>query len=65
MDEEPKAAKALHVPQQLVLTMPDEMRETVRAQWEHLSSSVDSMRPIERFQVVGISYRRHAPCCYV
>lgn len=50
----------MQVPQQLELPLPDDIKEEVKAQWAALAASVDSLRPIERYQVVGIAYRRHA-----
>lgn len=58
--DESEEPKAVQVPQQLELPLPDDIKEEVKAQWEALAASVDSLRPIERYQVVGIAYRRHA-----
>lgn len=57
---EAEAPKAVHAPQHLELAMSSEMRDNVKAQWEQLRESVDALRPIERFEVVGIAYRRQA-----
>lgn len=59
-EEEAEAPKAVHAPQHLELAMTNEMRDAVKAQWEQLRDSVDALRPIERFEVVGVSYRRQA-----
>lgn len=55
--EEPRAAP---VPQQLELPIPEDIKEEVTVQWGGLTSFVDSLLPIQRFQVVGLAYRRHA-----
>ncbi len=57
--EEGEEPKAVQVPQQLELPLPEDIKDEVKAQWEALTSSVDSLRPIERYQVVGIAYRRY------
>lgn len=58
-DEEDELAKAVQVPQQLELPLPEDIKEVVKEQWGSLAAAVESLRPIERFRVVGLAYRRH------
>ena len=61
-DEDGEAAEpvqaALQLPQQLDL--PVEVRRGLKRQWDDLQSTVQQLRPIERFRVVGVAFRR---CC--
>ncbi|CAL8466956.1 g6492 [Coccomyxa elongata] len=56
--EEDEQAKAVQVPQQLELPLPENIKEEVQEQWGSLAAAVESLRPIERFRVVGLAYRR-------
>ena len=46
----------VHLPQQLEL--PDDVKRSVKEQWNTLQSMLQDLRPIERFRVVGIAFRR-------
>ena len=46
----------VHLPQQLEL--PDDVKSSVKEQWDTLQSMVQDLRPIQRFRVVGIAFRR-------
>lgn len=52
------APAVLQLPQQL--DPPEEVRAAVKAQWDALQAMVEDLRPIERFRVVGIAFRRWA-----
>ena len=55
--EEPVQA-VLQLPQQLDL--PEGVKRNTKKEWDTLQSMVQELRPIERFRVVGIAFRR---CC--
>ena len=56
-EEAAEAPQAVaHLPQQL--TLPEGVAENLRQQWDALQSTVEDLRPIERFRVVGIAFRR-------
>ena len=59
-DEEAAEAypAVVHLPQQL--TLPEAVAGSLRQQWDALQSTVEDLRPIERFRVVGIAFRRQA-----
>ena len=47
---------ALQLPQQLDL--PEAVRAGLKEQWDMLQSTIEQLRPIERFRVVGVAFRR-------
>ena len=58
-EEADEAVQAVvHLPQQL--TLPEAVAGNLRQQWDALQSTVEDLRPIERFRVVGIAFRRQA-----
>ena len=58
-EEAAEASQAVvHLPQQL--TLPEAVAGNLRQQWDALQSTVEDLRPIERFRVVGIAFRRQA-----
>lgn len=61
-DEDEEAAEpvqaALQLPQQLDL--PEAVKRGLKRQWHALQDTVQQLRPIERFRVVGVAFRR---CC--
>ena len=59
--EEDEQPQPVQVPQQLELPLPENIKEEVKQQWGSLAAAVESLRPIERFRVVGLAYRRHEP----
>ncbi len=46
----------LQLPQQLDL--PEKVRRSLKRQWDTLQDTVQQLRPIERFRVVGVAFRR-------
>ncbi len=47
----------LQLPQQLDL--PEKVRRGLKRQWDTLQDTVQQLRPIERFRVVGVAFRRY------
>ena len=56
-EEEPVQA-VLQLPQQLDL--PEKVRRGLKRQWDTLQDTVQQLRPIERFRVVGVAFRRYS-----
>lgn len=44
----------------LASPVPEKLRAAVMAQWDQLRECVEKLRPVERYQVVSIAYRRYS-----